>query len=326
MGKQRVTLDTLTSRRVAPWGLATGSIAGLIAAVMRLPGRRVQFVVEGFEWLPSGPVLFATNHTHRHDWVAMRWVCYRRGRSLVNWVKPRSYDVQWRATFLDVTGNIPLASRGWILSADFDEVHDRPPSEEEYRTLRSHLDHGLPLPDEGVYAALQERRRDLLGRPFDPARETWREAVEALFAAMMEATLARTRVLLSAGHDLNVFPQGVFSTRLTPGRPGTVQAALALGLPIVPVGISGVPQTFEPDRPMGRPGGGTITVRFGAPYQVPAIEGHQPFVPSSERQHVEGLQDRTAVLMDRIAELVEPEHGWAKDDHDDGITGVARFL
>ncbi|MFT4625566.1 MAG: 1-acyl-sn-glycerol-3-phosphate acyltransferase [Myxococcota bacterium] len=323
---QRVTLDTLVERNREPVGPAIAAVAGLIAAVTRLPGRRVRFEVEGFDRVPRAPVLFATNHTHRHDWIAMRWVCHQRQRSLVNWVKPRSYDVQWRATFLDVTGNVPLASRGWILAADFAEVNGRPPGEQEYRTLRDHLDHGRQLPDTVPMVALQQRPRDLLGRAFDPARESWREAVEALFADMMAATLARTRSLLSGGLDLNIFPQGVFSTRLTKGHPGAVQAALALDLPVVPVGISGAPQSFVKDQPMGRPGGGTVTVRFGEPYRVRPIDGHTPFVPASERTHIEALHDRTAVLMDRVAELVDPEHGWAPDDADDGITGVARFL
>jgi len=319
-----MTLQRLRDRDPVARRWAIAGMAAVVGVGLNVPGRRVRFVVEGADGLPARPVLLAMNHTHYVDWIALRWVAFRLGRMQVNWVKPRTYE-QGFATFLDLTGNVPLVSRGYLLSADVRALVGRAPTEAEYRALRDHLDHGAALPEGPLFDRLAREPRDVLGLSFDPAATTWRDHVEHLFAQMMDATLAHTRALVARGLDLAIMPQGSTAMRLTNGHPGAVQAALALGLRIVPVGVSGFPQAFGDSHGLPRRAG-TVTVRFGAPYVPDPIPGLEPFLPASERAHARALRDATAGLMDRIDALLDPEHRWSQDRDRVDIEGVARFV
>jgi 1-acyl-sn-glycerol-3-phosphate acyltransferase len=319
-----MTLQRLRDRDPHARRWAIAGMAMVLGVGLNLPGRRVRFVVEGADRLPRGPALLAMNHTHYIDWIALRWVAFRLGRMQVNWVKPRTYE-QGLAGFLDLTGNVPLVSKGYLLSADVRALTGRAPTEAEYRALRDHLDDGAPLPEDPLFTRILTEPRDVLGLPFDPARTAWRAHVDALFAAMMAATLAHTRALTARGLDLAIMPQGSTAMRLTTGHPGAIQAALALDLPIVPVGVSGFPQAFGDSHALPRHGG-VVVVRFGDPYPAPAIPGHEPFVPASERTHAGALRAATDDLMERINALLDPAHQWAEDRGAIDIDGVARFV
>ena len=301
-----------------------GAMAVVLGVGLNLPGRRVRFRVEGWERMPPEPVLTVANHTHYMDWVVLRWVSWRRGRPITNWVKPRSYEDGYGALF-DRSANVPLMSRGYLLAADVRAVHGRKPDEAEYRALRDHLDTGAPLPDTPFYDAVRTRERTILGLPFDPATETWRACVERLYHAMMQQTLAHTRTLLARGLDLQIMPQGVTSMRLTRGQPGAVQAAQALGLQVVPIGINGFPQAYGRKGMIPSPGG-LVVVRVGDPFTVEPIAGLEPFLPSSEREHARELRERTDAMMARVEPLLDPAHRPTEgpDEHD--VTGVARFI
>ena len=319
-----MTLQTLRNRNPVARKWAIGGMAMVLGLGLSIPGRRVRFVVENFGAVPEEPVLFALNHTHFVDWIAMRWVAFLHGRMQLNWVKPRTYERGF-SRFLDLTGNVPLTSRGYLISADVRAVADRAPSEDEYRILRDHVDTGEPLPDGELYEALQYRPRAILGLPFDPDDRTWRRAIEVLFEQMMQATLGHTRTLVNRGLDLAVMPQGSTSMRLTRGHSGALQAALWLDIPVVAVGISGFPQAFGDSKNIPRHGG-TVIVRIGDPYRPQKIEGHAPFRAESEREHRDALVAGTRDMMERINALLEPEHQWADDLDDIDISGVARFI
>lgn len=319
-----MTLEALANRKPQAKRWAVAGMGLVLRAGLAIPGRRVRFDVQGFEGLPDSPVLLAANHTHFIDWIAMRWVCFQRGRMQCNWVKPRTYEEGFD-TFLDLTGNIPLTSRGYMLAADVRTLLGRTPDEQEYRALRDHLDTGVPLPEGELFERLQAEPRDILGRPFQPKRESWREAIEDLFEQMMGLTLGHTRALLTQGVDLAIMPQGVTNLQLTPGHPGALQAAWALDLPLVPVGVSGFPQAFGKSHSLPE-NGGTIIVRFGEPYRPPMPEGHVPFRPSSERTHHDALIAGTHALMERINQLLEPTHQWSATPDQTDEMGVHRFI
>lgn len=323
--QQPITLSRIQSLSPHPGPLATAGVVGLLGLALHVPTRRVRFRVEGWERIGEGPAVLVANHTHWLDWMALRWLGFWRGRRLCNWVKPRTYEEGY-ARFLDATCNIPVVSRGYLLAADVRALRGYPPNEVEYRALRNHLDFGTPLPDEPLFREIESVPRDILGAQFDPSSQSFRQCIEGLFHEMMQATLAHTKALCDRGIDLQIMPQGVTSMRLNKGHPGALQAALALNLPIVPIGINGFPQAYGPRGALIPARGGTVTVRVGQAYWPRPIEGHVPFLPSSERAHVESLTAGTEEMMARIGGLLDPEH-CAKGSYEEGdVVGVARFV
>lgn len=320
-----MTLQALEAMQPRASSLTSSVVLGALIVLKNLPGRRVRFAAEGADHLPTGPAVLVANHTHKLDWVILRWFAIQQGRPQCNWVKPRTYEEGW-GPLLDRTGNVPVVSRGYLLSADFRALHGRAPNEVEYRALRDHLDQGTPLPDAAVFAAIATRARDILGLPFDPTAQSWRAFMEHLFAAMMAATLRHTATLAEQGCDLQIMPQGVTSPRLTEGHSGALQAALALGLPLVPAGVNGFLHAWGERGRFVPAHGGTITVRYGESWYPEPIEGLRPFDPSSEREHAEALARGTEDMMERIARLLEPEQGWAEEDDHPDLIGVDRFV
>jgi 1-acyl-sn-glycerol-3-phosphate acyltransferase len=86
-----------------------------------------------------------------------------------------------------------------------------------------------------------------------------------------EAMLRDSVPLLQAGACLCVFPEGTRSLdgRVAPFRSGAFRAAIAAGVPVVPVAIHGAGAVLPP-RGLFRVRPGTIALRFGAPLDVAA--------------------------------------------------------
>jgi 1-acyl-sn-glycerol-3-phosphate acyltransferase len=80
------------------------------------------------------------------------------------------------------------------------------------------------------------------------------------------ADLAAAARLLTAGHDVIVFPEGTRSRDGQVGEfhRGAARLAAAAGVPLVPVGISGTRTLLAP-RSGGRLRRARVTVRIGAP-------------------------------------------------------------
>lgn len=276
----------------------------------------------------TAPVIFAMNHSHYYDFMPSRRALWTHlGIKTVSFVKARAYQHRLDSLFVTSIGNIPIVSRGYLICADFARVHGRKPGEDEYRRLREHIDHGAALPDEPIYRALQTRRRSMLDLPFDPAASSYRAGLERCYAAGMAGTLAHARRAVAAGVHLHIYPEGLYSTRLSRGRIGAVQFALALDLPIVPVGFCGMNELFAaramvPRRP------GVLRMRFGEPRRVAssAFPGFRPFVPSEERRLRGALERETEGLMVAINELLEPAYRWGEELDGDGLEGVGRFF
>ena len=316
-------LDRFARYAIVPsprWIRGTGALLDVNAALTRS-----RVVVEGTEHLPETPALVATNSTQKYDFMPIRWALHRRGVRMVTITKAKNYHSRPFAYFLGKTGVVPLASRGYFLVLDFQRVHRRRPTEDEYRALRTYLSDGTPLPDSLALRALETTPRGLLGETFAPSSETYRDVLARLYRRMMGESLRLCREALDAGYHVQIYPEGTVSTRLAEGRIGAVQFALALGVPIVPAGMNGcragMRSVFL--------GGGEIRVRVGAPYVFPKAtvpDDFRPFDPDHERACRAALQAGTDDLMGRIDALLDPELRRAPGFRGDGTRGTSRFL
>lgn len=287
----------------------------------------VRVEIEDFPEL-SSPVLFAMNHSHYFDFMQSRRAMFKQeGVLTTSFVKLRALQNRLEGAYIKSMGNIPTISRGYVISADFAQLHQRKLDEAEYRILRDHINMGAPLPELPLYKALQETPRDMLGLGFDPGSMTYRDGIGACYSEAMATTIALANEVTAAGHSLHIYPEGLVSSRLSRGRIGTVQFALALDLPIVPVGFSGMNECF-PRMKMVPKKRGVLAMRFGEPYRIDRsrFQDFTPFSPEDEVRFQDPLKDETAQLMDRISALLDDECSGGEDHVGDGFKGVARFF
>ncbi|GAB2505781.1 lysophospholipid acyltransferase family protein [Lysobacter humi (ex Lee et al. 2017)] len=87
--------------------------------------------------------------------------------------------------------------------------------------------------------------------------------------ASMVRSLRAATAIVNAGHTLCIFPEGTRSRggRIGEFKPGAFQVAIAAGVPVVPVSMTGAGAVLPPHGFRVRPG--TIHVRFGAPIELP---------------------------------------------------------
>lgn len=285
---------------------------------------RARVVVEGLENLPRGPAIICPNHTHKFDAIPIRCTFLDHGMQLMTWIKARDYKHAALRWVLGNGGNIPLVSRGFLIAADFANVFRRKPTEDEYRQLRAHVDDDVPLDD-----ALSEKlspSRTLSGVRVDFSRG-YRHALREAYHTLMLESLRHARHGRDLGRHQHIYPQGATSKQLTPGHPGAVQAALALHLPIIPIGLSGCREVYVgKDHPFTR--GGSVTLRIGTPIDVPPSivpPSFRPFHPDDEDAFRVPLQAQTDVIMNAINDLCDPAYRFADDLRSDAKQGVGRF-
>ncbi|MDP3275038.1 MAG: lysophospholipid acyltransferase family protein [Deltaproteobacteria bacterium] len=305
------------------WSLAGRTFTD---AMFWLPPRtRVE--IHGVEHLPRGPAIFCPNHTHKFDFLPLRAALLHRDMQLMTWIKARDYKHPAMRWILGKGGNVPLASRGYLIASDFAAVHRRKPTDDEYRALRTHVDDGAPLEriDPVIERSLRTAR-PIAGVSVDFA-QGYRGAIREAYRVLMAESLRLARRGRDLGRHQHVYPQGATSKQLTPGHIGAVQAALALDIPLIPVGMSGCREVFVGrDHPLTR--GGRVVLRFGAAMEVPkscVSAAFEPFNPDDEDAHKDALQAQTDALMARVNALCEPAYRWADDLRSDGKQGVARF-
>jgi 1-acyl-sn-glycerol-3-phosphate acyltransferase len=98
------------------------------------------------------------------------------------------------------------------------------------------------------------------------------------------------REAVAGGFHVHIYPEGTVSKQLGTGRNGAAQIARALGLPLIPIGMSGCPRAFLGHTPLPRRG--RVTLRVGA-----------AIAPDRDDD------DRvTARVMGALASLIDAEH------------------
>lgn len=289
--------------------------------------RSLDLELEGLEHIPNEPCIVATNHTHNYDFLPLRYLFYKRRKAMLStWIKARAWQNPVMVKYLSYTGNVPLASRGYVISGDFQELFGRKPSDEEYRALRTHLDEGTPLPEYEVFNQLQDQTRSIFGKQYSPSQSSYRETIESCFREFMEASLLVAERAVQSGLHQHINPQGTRSSRLTDGRPGVIHAAIRLKLPILPVSILGMREAL-PNEGL-KSTGGKILVRCGKPY-IPKFNGlsdmYQPFFAEQESDQII-IQAALDDLMSKINDLCDEHYCMQEGYVSDGKQGVARFL
>lgn len=300
-------------------------------AFLRLDYRKVELRVEGLERLPRESVILAMNHTDNFNYWPLQYQMHRDlGRYTATWVKGKNYEHPVIATFMRWTNNIPIASRGYVITRDFVNTIGRRPEPEEYRALRDAVDALEPPPRGAVPAPVLEQGRDMLGRRFDPSREPYHAAVDALMNALMERFVAMNQRALEIGCDLLVFPQGTRSIRLSRGHIGIAQMACHLGATIVPVGCNGSDIVYPGRSARAQPG--SIVYRIGEPMpperfaDVAPDEPFAPFSRDAEARHRDAFQAITDRVMDAIDGLLDERYRYGDDLASDGTRGTDRFV
>ncbi len=311
------------SIRKTPWGQLT--MANLVLSVdYRLP-RKTEIIFEGLEHFPRDrPVFIAMNHTDRYNYWPFQYRLYREGCGFTAaWVKGKYYENRLMGWFMDSCTNIPLPSRGYVISTEFRKAMKRAPNEREYRALRDLVD-GRPV--EGVPDSAQLFIDERGGA------EALSEAFEALWLQMVAEVVRLNREAVAQGHSPLVFPQGTRSKRLSRGHIGMAQMSQVLGVDILPVGCNGSDRAYPAGSPFSK--GGRIVYRFGAPLALdgPELGPHRvrapfsPFTQAAATAHGAQFQAITDVVMDRINGLLDPEYQFSEDGASDGVRGVNRFL
>lgn len=300
-------------------------------AFLRFDYRKVDLSVEGIERIPDHPVIYAMNHTDNFNYWPFQYSLHARGqRYTATWVKGKNYERPTVSAFMRYTNNIPIASRGYLITRDFIGTLGRRPTDDEYRALRDAVSHDAPIPDGAVPRVLLETPREIMGRRFDPSRERYPDALDRLFRAMMRRFLELNGHALSIGLDLLVFPQGTRSVRLSRGHIGLIQVALALGATVVPVGCNGCDLVYPGRSLVAKPG--RVVYRVGEPLRpadladLAPTERFEPFSREAEATHRERLQALTDRIMERLDALLDERHRFSADRTSDGTRGTARFV
>ena len=309
-----------------------------VAHVLLEPNYRVPpgvtIELEHVERVPSGPVVFAMNHTDRFNyWPFMLKWWRRHHRFMATWVKGKYYENPMVGFFMERTNNIPTVSRGYLITKDFISVLGRRPSDDEYRAVRSWVDavakgSELPAPDIAP-PEIMRGPRDIRGRRFDPKRESYAQAIDGLFRRMMRRFVDLNEEAAELGLDLLIFPQGTRSKRLSKGRPGLSQIVMHLDRTVVPVGCNGSDRLYPGSSPVAKPG--RVVYRFGEPIRpadaVAWVERgrFEPFTPEAEREFAPQFQAYVDDVIQRIDPLLDPEYRLGEAGVDD-VSGSNRFV
>jgi 1-acyl-sn-glycerol-3-phosphate acyltransferase len=330
-------LDLARLRRIKlsrrPLGQVVVGNLGL-ALDYRFP-RRTEIVIEGAENIPAkGGAFLAMNHTDRYNYWPFQYQMYRLGLPFTaTWVKGKYYENNWVGAFMDSTNNIPMPSRGYVITTEFRKAAGRPPSEKEYRVLRDLVDgrRGAedPLPED----AGAELREFLSPAGNAKSAAEFLRRFDQLFDSMIrEVVELNRRAIENLELNVLVFPEGTRSRRLSRGHVGLAQIAQYLGAPIIPVGCNGSDKLYPGNSPLSK--GGRVVYRVGKPLTVDGPElaalrvprDVLPFTAEATQRYDAKYTAIIEVVMGRIEELLDPEYQRAPDGADATARGAERFV
>lgn len=335
-----LTLDTLDSITLKPVPYGQKVVGMFVRANYRFPLTRTKIRVEGLDNIPRGERVFiAMNHPDRYNyWPFQVELWKRRDEYTATWVKGKYYNSEWMQRFMVATANIPTPSKGYIITLDVTQTLGAPPSDALYRVLRRALDEPRTADEahaDGKAAGVERdldrlgaTRRSLLGYDFDPARESYVDALRHVFNLMMSKFVSLNEHALDQGLRVIVMLEGTRSVRLSQGKPGLAQMAIRTGATIVPVGANNSDLAYPGNNPFSR--GGHITYRVGrpltptgalAPFQID--EPFQPFTADADR-FADTFTAVTDLVMDRLTGLLDDRH--LPDGTTDVAAGAKRFL
>jgi 1-acyl-sn-glycerol-3-phosphate acyltransferase len=294
-----------------------------------LPGR-TKIAVEGADRMPTSPVILGMNHTDRYNyWPFQYWLWQNKQRFTATWVKGKYYENGFLGKFMEMMNNIPAPSKGYVMTRDFLSTVGRAPSKDEYAALRELAAGTSPAPD-ALPVEIAERGRDMLGRQFDPQKESYADCIRLLLAEMNELFVGINEAAFDAGLDLLIFPQGTRSIRLSKGHVGMIQAALHFKRDIVPVGCNGSDKVYPGGSPWAK--SGDICYRVGEPMSYASFaehhlpEGLSAFDPEVLAAHRDSMQVLVDKVMERINDLLDPPYQFGDGDASDGVDGSKRFV
>lgn len=268
------------------------------------------------------PFLVAMNHTDRYNYAPFMWHLDKVGLPpLAPWVKGKYYRKPWLAKVLTWSACMPIPSRGFLLTMDWLARMDRLPDNDEYRELRLLGDgeFGDREPSEAVARYLEVAP----GRSPEEFFPRFQGHFEALTGQIVRINVEA----LDKGYRPIIFPQGTRSRRLTRGFSGIIQMALHLGVPILPVAVSGADLIYPGNEIFSK--GGHVHYSVGDLFD-PSAEPDAPtdFTPltiNASRQHGEQFQRLTDMLMDQLNELLPEEYRYDPDGPS-GKQGSRRFI
>ena len=301
-----------------------------------LPGVNIE--LDGVDKIPDEPVIYAMNHTDRFNyWPFMYKIWKLKDRYITVWVKGKYYEKPLVAAFMELTSNLPTASRGYIITKDFTLTMGRRPNESEYDTLRRLVNkEATPGEDpdtvdvSAIPAELFETKRSILGVDFDPRECTYAAGINRVFNEMMREFVRLNERSFELGLDLLVFPQGTRSIRLPRGHIGIMEIALRYQKTIVPIGCNGCDLVYTGSAPFAK--AGTVVYRIGDPITYEDLsefhidEPYEPFTAEAEHAHRDKFQGAVDVVMNRINDLLDPRYQFSDDLKSTGVSGTSRFM
>ncbi len=296
-----------------PWGQYIWSKVLQINYLIR--GTKIK--IEGLENLPTDrPVCIAMNHTDRfNSWPLQLYLLNQQNQYIVTWVKGKYYENPVVRFCLLATSNIPLSSRGYVLSSHFKEAIKRLPSSEEYRFVRNLFDEKIEISEDALLNTSPECRQFLT-----PSTVQRLKSIEQSFNKLSIEVVRLNRKALALGHHILVFPQGTRSKRLTRGYVGIAQMTQKLGLDIVPVGCNGSDKIYPGNNPFAVKG--TVTYRIGKPIKLngPELEEHRieedfiPFSKDAESKYTQQFRVITDVVMNKVNDLLDEEYQFDSEE------------
>jgi 1-acyl-sn-glycerol-3-phosphate acyltransferase len=340
-----LTLDVMRSIELSSDPTMIRFLGGIATTNYKLPWTRTRIEVEGEHNVPwQRSVIFAMNHTDRYNYIPFFvWLLRHDKASLCTWVKGKYFQTLGLRRLLMAANQIPVPSRGYLITGDAVAVLDHAPAEQTYNLLRRAIDThdtdieklrqagveaGTEIADEVI--ALFETPRNMLGYDFDPRRENYVEAQLELFRQMMDEFVALNLQAFRLGCNVLVFPEGTRSSTLAEGRTGLAQMALRLKAPVVPIGCNGADKAYPGSNPFSR--GGEVLYRIGEPLmpdrelsEFQIDQAYHPFTREASETYSSQFEGMTELVMDRINELLEPEYQRSDADERE-VTGTNRFV